>query len=62
VALCGGLGEGWRAALDEGITAAWSISPGPMPMEEATAHAAGLLADAAEQALRLFVAAARGST
>jgi glycerate kinase len=56
VALCGSLGEGWRAALDEGITAAWSIVPGPVPLEESSARAAELLANATEQAVRLFMA------
>jgi glycerate kinase len=56
VALCGGLGEGWRSPLNEGITAAWSIVPGPISLENATARAAELMADAAEHVVRLFMA------
>lgn len=53
-ALCGSLGDGWRQALECGITAAWSIASGPLTLTEASERAAELLADAAEQAVRLF--------
>jgi glycerate kinase len=56
VALCGGLDVGWERALDEGLTAAWSIVPGPLTLDMAEARAAELLASAAEQAARLFAA------
>lgn len=59
VALCGGLGEGWEQALAEGLTAAWSIAPGPATLAELEARAAALLASAATQVARLFVAARR---
>jgi glycerate kinase len=58
VALCGGLGDGWQRALDEGLTAAWSIVPGPLPLFEAERRAAELVTAAAEQAVRLFTAGA----
>jgi glycerate kinase len=58
VALCGGLGDGWQRALDEGLTAAWSIVPGPISRAEAERRASELLAASAEQAARLFAAGA----
>lgn len=61
VALCGGLGEGWEQALAEGLTAAWSIAPGPATLAELEARAAALLASAATQVARLFVAARRSA-
>jgi glycerate 2-kinase len=56
IALCGGLAPGWRALLDAGLTAAFSIVPAPMPLEEAQQRAHELLSAAAEQALRLTIA------
>ena len=57
VALCGGLGAGWERTLAEGLTAAWSIAPGPITPTEAESRAAELLAALAEQVVRLFAAA-----
>ncbi len=57
VALCGGLGDGWERTLAEGVTAAWSIIPHPMTLEEAHGRASELLADATEQTVRLFLGA-----
>jgi glycerate kinase len=54
VAIVGSLGEGWRAALAQGIDAVVSIIPGPMTLAEAMTNAAALVADAAEQAVRLW--------
>lgn len=59
VAVVGGLGEGWRRALEEGIDAVVSIAPGPLTLAEAMADAATLVADAAEQAVRLVLAGKR---
>ncbi len=59
VALCGGLAEGWEQALAEGLTAAWSIAPGPAALSELEARAAVLLASAAAQVARLFATARR---
>jgi glycerate 2-kinase len=54
VALCGGLGEGWQSALDEGLTAAFSIVPGPMTLDDAHRQAVRLLGLTAEQVTRLM--------
>jgi len=59
VALCGSLDEGWQRALAEGLTAAWSIAPGPLTLDELEGRAADLLAAAAEQVVRLFAAGRR---
>lgn len=59
VALCGGLGDGWEQALAEGLTAVWSIAPGPATLAELETRAASLLATAAAQVGRLFAAARR---
>jgi glycerate kinase len=56
VALCGSLGPSWERTLDEGLTAAWSLVPGPMSLDEAQRRAADLLTAAAEQVTRLFAA------
>ncbi len=61
VALCGGLDEGWEQALAEGLTAAWSIAPGPATLPELEARAAPLLASAAAQVARLFAVARRSA-
>jgi glycerate kinase len=56
LALAGTLGEGAEAVLHEGIDAYFSICSGPMALEEAIERAGGLLASAAEQAVRAFLA------
>ena len=61
VAIAGALGEGWEAVLGEGVTACFSLVPGPVPLDEAMARAGELLADAAEQVVRLFLAAREGA-
>jgi len=61
VALCGGLGDGWEQALAEGLTAAWSIAPGPATLADLEAGAAALLASTATQVARLFIAARRSA-
>jgi glycerate kinase len=53
VALCGGLAPGWRSLLEDGLTAAFSVVPAPMSLENAQRDAAGLVTAAAEQVLRL---------
>ncbi|MBP7983313.1 MAG: glycerate kinase [Chromatiaceae bacterium] len=59
IALAGDLGAD-RADLDRlseaGISAAISLCPGPLALAEAMARAEELLADAAEQVLRIFIA------
>ncbi|WP_445000294.1 glycerate kinase [Halomonas mongoliensis] len=54
--LAGRLAPGWQAAYEEGITAAFALADGPMPLEEALARCAELLADRAESTVRLFTA------
>jgi glycerate 2-kinase len=43
VALCGALGPGIEEAFSEGLGAAFSLCPGPIPAAEAMAQASGLL-------------------
>lgn len=54
VVLAGALGPGWRALLAHGLTAAFSIMPGPLALLEAQAQAAELLTTATEQVIRLY--------
>lgn len=56
LALAGTLGMGAAAVLDEGITAYFSICPGPIDLNTAVGQAAPLLTAAAEQAVRAFLA------
>jgi len=58
VALVGSLGDGFEAAHPEGIAACFSILDRPMALAEAIERAPELLARAAEQILRLFLARA----
>lgn len=53
IALAGALGPDFRTVYDHGVTAVFSIADGPMPRDAALARAASLLADAAENAVRL---------
>lgn len=52
IAIAGSLGDGWRAVLEQGIAAAFSIVDRPMTLDEAKSHAPQLLATVAEQACR----------
>jgi glycerate 2-kinase len=54
VVLAGRLGEGWQAAHDEGVTAAFALADGPMRLEEALARCAELLTARAESVARLY--------
>jgi glycerate 2-kinase len=54
--LAGILGVGYRALLSEGVTAAYSIVPGPIPLDQAEANAWLLLADASETLVRTIAA------
>jgi glycerate kinase len=60
VALCGGLTGDWQSLLGRGLTAAFSIAPGPLTLGEAQQRAATLLTATTEQAVRLFTAGRRG--
>lgn len=57
VCLSGGLGEGWQAVYGTGMTAAFSITTGPMCLETAITKAPGALADTAEGIVRLITIA-----
>ena len=56
IALAGALGDGYEACLAEGITNAYSIAPESMAPAESFSRVEELLADAAEKAVRAFVA------
>lgn len=53
VALAGGLGEEYRAVYGLGVDAVEALPGGPMTLTHAMQHAAELMSDAAERALRL---------
>ncbi|QEH37000.1 Glycerate 2-kinase [Aquisphaera giovannonii] len=55
-AFAGDLGEGVEAVLEEGITAYFSICPGPIALEDAVRRGAELLERAGAQAIRAFLA------
>jgi glycerate kinase len=59
VAIAGGVGEGIASLTEVGIIAVFSLCSRPMALEEAMSRAEELLAAAAEQAVRLFVAGCR---
>ena len=54
IAIAGTLGDGYEAVYEHGITAAAPIVSGPMTLEEASANAAELIADATARALRMM--------
>ena len=54
IALAGSLGPGYETLYQHGIDALLSIPDAPMPLQQAQAHAAELLAFAAERAARLI--------
>jgi glycerate kinase len=59
IAIAGGVGEDVGLLYAHGIDAVVSLCPGPITLEEAQTNAEALLADAAEQVLRIFLAARR---
>jgi glycerate kinase len=61
VCLSGGIGEGADLLYAHGITAMFSIANRPLSLDEAMRDAARLLAEAAENAVRLFWHGMRGS-
>ena len=56
IALAGTIGRGAEAVTGEGVTAYLSLCNRPMTLENAVVSASGLLAGAAEQAVRIFLA------
>lgn len=61
LAIAGGIGDDIAPLHALGIDALFSLCPGPISLADAERRAAELLADAAEQALRAFLAGARSS-
>jgi glycerate kinase len=53
LALAGGLGEGYRDVYTLGVDAVMVLPSGPMSLAHAMEHAAALMRDASERALRL---------
>ena len=52
IAIAGGLGEGYRETHEKGIDAAFTLVSGPMPLDDAIANTADLLAGVAEEIMR----------
>jgi glycerate kinase len=57
VALAGSLGEGYEALHAGGISAAFSLAPGPITLQQALADAERLLSDRARDVMQLWMAA-----
>ncbi|MFY4259680.1 glycerate kinase [Achromobacter xylosoxidans] len=57
VALAGSLGEGYEALHAGGISAAFSLAPGPITLQQALADAERLLHDRARDVMQLWMAA-----
>jgi len=56
IALCGGYSEDSRILFQHGITAMWSLCPGPVSLEQAMTNGERYLADTAENLLRTVLA------
>ncbi|EOV8086314.1 glycerate kinase [Providencia rettgeri] len=56
IALCGGYSEDSRILYQHGITAMWSLCPGPVSLEQAMINGERYLADTAENLLRTILA------
>jgi len=56
IALAGSLGEGYQALYAGGIVAAFSLANGPITLQQACQQAGQLLADRAQDAMRLWMA------
>ena len=61
VSVSGGLGEGYKTVHDHGIDAAVAIPSAPMNLDESSERASELIANAAEQVMRLIRVGARVS-
>ncbi|MFJ1302616.1 glycerate kinase [Pseudomonadota bacterium AL_CKDN230030165-1A_HGKHYDSX7] len=59
VALAGSLGAGYQELHAHGITAAFSLAPGPVTLADALAHADSYLADRARDVTQLWLAAGK---
>ena len=60
-ALAGTIGPGAEAVLEHGIDAYFSLCPGPIALDRAIVEAEALLERVAEQVVRAFLAARRGT-
>lgn len=56
IAIAGSLGEGYEALYEAGITAAFSLTPGPLTLAQACDDAAGYLRQRAGDCLRVWLA------
>lgn len=59
IALAGSLGEGYEKLHAGGITAAFSLAPGPVTLQQACENAAQYLCDRARDVTQLWVAASK---
>ncbi len=59
IALVGSLGDGYEALYQAGITAAFSLAPGPVSLEQAYAHAAQYLRQRAGDCTRAWLAGSK---
>ena len=57
ICLCGGLGSGFEALYEKGLTAALSISDGPMTLQRAMDRSAELMQASAYSVGKIFIAA-----
>lgn len=57
IVLAGGLGDGWQACFNEGVTTAIALADGPMSLAEALPRTAELLEARCDSLLRLWLAA-----
>lgn len=62
IAIAGSLGEGYEALYSIGVTAAFSLVPGPIELDRACEHAAVYLRKRARDCTRLWVAASAART
>jgi len=60
IAITGEIADDYRVVYQHGIDAVLSIAPGPISLEKSMAEAERLIANAAECAIRLFLAGGRG--
>lgn len=56
IVLAGRMAPGWQAALEEGVSAAFTLADGPMDLDEALSRCADLLRDRTENLVRLVLA------
>ena len=54
IALAGSLGHGYQRLYEAGISAAFSLAPGPVSLEDALEHAAAFLEERAADCMRLW--------